>query len=354
MSDTPAMSASGLPGKRVDAYRAGMTMTPATAADSISRDDLDLIRRLAIVIVCGVLFAAAFARLESTYSRKFFDVTGPAKWIWPVGDIKAELPVAFYATHDFDLPPKRYYTKVKIAADPEYTLYFNGTEIGSRRMAADDHTLDVYDVTPLAKTGRNRIVVAVRSEKGVGGILVALDIAPETENYVVTNAHWKIARHWTPALLNRDVPPMERPTVIGEPPVGRWNYLQPRDVVVASAPSVVQKPVAVWNFRGALSEVKEVNGVAVRGSRRVRAWAFDFGGPVNGRIRLTRSDQSMVVGDDVIDVRFANGRDELPSVEGSVTPFTFGAGERTIVDPQTHSFRYVAVYERLAVPEVVR
>src|ERR687885_2985841 len=117
MSDTPAIIASGLPGKRVDAYRAGMTITPRgfmdTAADSISRADAALIKRLTIVIVAAFLFTAAFAHLEATYSHKFFDVTGKAKWIWPQVDIKADLPLAFYATRDFDLPANRYYTKIK-------------------------------------------------------------------------------------------------------------------------------------------------------------------------------------------------------------------------------------------------
>jgi hypothetical protein len=353
MRETPAIIASGLPGNRVDAYRAGMTMTPATAADSISRSDRDLLTRLTIVLVCGFLFAAAFVHLNATYTHKFFDVTGHAQWIWPKGDLKAELPLGFFATRDFDLPANRYYTKIKIAGDPEYTLYFNGREIGARRMAADDHALDVYDVTALAKTGRNRIVIATRSEKGVGGLLAAVDIAPETENLVVTDERWKIARHWTPSLVTTDTARMERPISLGEPPVGRWNFLRPRETPLDQPPAFMKQPIAMWNFKGALSEVKEVNGVAVRGSRRVRAWAYDFGGFVNGRLRLTRSDQSMVVGNDVLDVRFANAKEELTSVEGSITPFTFAAGERTVVDPDTHSFRYVAVYERLATPEVL-
>jgi hypothetical protein len=330
-----------------------MTMTPATAADSISRSDRELLTRLSIAIVCGFLFAAAFVHLNATYTHKFYDVTGRAQWIWPKGDLKAELPLGFFATRDFDLPANRYYTKIKVAGDPEYTLYFNGREIGARRMVASEHALDVYDVTPLAKTGRNRIVIATRSEKGVGGLLAAVDISPEAENVLVTDTHWNIARRWLPSLITSDAPHMEHPISLGEPPVGRWNFLQPREAALDQPPLAAKQPIAMWNFKGALSEVKEVNGVAVRGSRRVRGWAYDFGGFVNGRLRLTRGDESMVVGDDVLDVRFANAKEELMSVEGSITPFTFAAGERTVVDPESHSFRYVAVYERSAKPEVL-
>ncbi|HEV8433249.1 MAG TPA: hypothetical protein VGR95_07540, partial [Thermoanaerobaculia bacterium] len=64
-----------------------MTMTPATAADSIPRADRQLLVRLTIVIILGFLFVAAFARLNLVYGRKFFDVSGPARWIWPNVDI---------------------------------------------------------------------------------------------------------------------------------------------------------------------------------------------------------------------------------------------------------------------------
>src|ERR1051326_1452304 len=227
ISETPAISASGLPGKRVDAYRAGMTMTPATAADSIPRGDRELLWRLTVVIVLEFLFIAAFARLNLVYSRKFFDVSGPARWIWAKVDISQELPVTFFATRDFTLPVNRYYTKIKVAGDPQYTLYFNGREIAGRRTSGDS-ALDVYDVTQFAKTGRNRIVIAVRATEGVGGLLASIDISPETENYVVTDASWKVATSWRPELIVRDVPAMQHPRVVGTPPVGRWNYLKPR------------------------------------------------------------------------------------------------------------------------------
>src|SRR5436190_21312322 len=231
-----------------------MTMTPATAGDSIPRADRDLVRRLTIAIAIGFLFVAAFVRLNLVYGRKFFDVSGPARWIWPPVDISRQLPVTFFATRDFDLPANRYYTKIKVVGDPEYTLYFNGKEIGGRRVG-DESVLDVYDVTPLAKTGRNRIVVAVRATEGVGGLLAALDISPETENYVVTDASWKVATSWRPELITRDVPGMKHPMILGAPPIGRWNYLKPRPAALEVPPVATLQPVGSWYFRGALPEV---------------------------------------------------------------------------------------------------
>ncbi|HEY2093588.1 MAG TPA: hypothetical protein VGJ81_17070 [Thermoanaerobaculia bacterium] len=326
-----------------------MTMTPATAADSIPRDDFELIRRLTIVIVLGFLFVAAFVRLNLVYGRKFFDVSGPARWIWPKVEISDELPVTFFATRDFDLPANRYYTKIKVAGDPQYTLYFNGREIAGRRVG-DESALDVYDVTQLAKTGRNRIVIAVRATQGVGGLLAALDISPEAENYVVTDASWKVATSWRPELIARDVSGMQHPRVIGTPPIGRWNYLKPRPVPLEVPPMATVVPIGSWYFRGALPEVQVIEGVAVRGSKYTRAWAYDFGKIMSGRIRLTRTT---MIGGDVIDVRLTGTKEQLLPVEGDLHSFCFAPGERTVTDPEERLFRYVAIYERPATPEAV-
>src|SRR5438105_2845877 len=116
MSVLPAIIASGLPGKRVDAQRAGITITafmdvtdsnrhtadrgPRTA---ISAGDRVLIRRLSIAIAALFVFTAAFTRLDLLYSHKFFDVTGHAQWIWAQTRISSGVPVAFFASRDFEL-----------------------------------------------------------------------------------------------------------------------------------------------------------------------------------------------------------------------------------------------------------
>ncbi len=304
---------------------------------------------MTVVIALGFLFVAAFVRLNIVYGRKFFDVSGPARWIWPKVDISSDLPVTFFATRDFSLPANRYYTKIKVAADPQYTLYFNGREIAGRR-AGEESVLDVYDVTQLAKTGRNRIVIAVRATEGVGGLLAALDISPETENYVVTDASWKVATSWRPELITRDVPGMSHPRLIGTPPIGRWNYLTPRPAALEVPPSETVQPAGSWYFRGVLPEVQVIEGIAVRGKKYTRAWAYDFGKVMSGRIRLTRAS---MIGGDVIDVRLTGTKEQLLPVEGDLHSFCFAPGERTVTDPETRLFRYVAVYERPATPEAL-
>jgi len=309
-------------------------------------------RRLTIVIVLGFLFVAAFTYLNRLYSQKFFDVTGRAQWIWMKHQLSRDVPVAFFAARDFDLPAYRYYTKIKVAGDPEYTLYFNGQEIGGRRFGEDHDALDVFDVTQLAKTGRNRMVIAVRSTNGVGGLIAALDLSPEIENFVVTDASWKIFRSWNAALPQRDVGISSSPMLLGVPPTGRWNYL-------ATAPGKpelpVQKVVApreAFTFFTFMPEVKVISGVAVVGSRRVRATAYDFGEIGDGRARLMMELDNGQPRE--INLRFANVKPELYAIEGDIRPVIFAPGEHTVIDPEVRHFRYVMVYGGQARAEVVR
>ncbi|MCU1348230.1 MAG: hypothetical protein JWO56_1260 [Acidobacteria bacterium] len=297
-----------------------------TAGRGISPADRELMKRLSIVLVFVFLFVGAFTKLQLLYSHKFFDVTGRAQWIWDPHPMLTGDPVAFFATREFDLPPNRYYTKIKIVGDPEYNFWFNGKEIGGREVG-EEATLDVFDVTSLARDKGNRLVVAARSRNGVGGLIASVDISPETENYLVTDGDWKIYRHWSEELIVRDPKrdasrdprpdpngePALRPQLLGEPPMRRWNYL-------ATEPGT---PATVFDF-----------------------------GPTYGRLRLTiRRPRGA---SRVVNVRFANAPAELTPVEGTITPFVFAPGETAIVDPETRHFRYAMVYEDAATAEVVR
>ncbi|HEU4889077.1 MAG TPA: hypothetical protein VFV49_14425, partial [Thermoanaerobaculia bacterium] len=80
----------------------------------MSTSDRDLMKRLAIVLGLVFAFTAGFTHLERTYSRKFFDITGDAKWIWARHRMSDNLPLAFFATRDFELPPNRVFTRLKV------------------------------------------------------------------------------------------------------------------------------------------------------------------------------------------------------------------------------------------------
>jgi len=315
--------------------------------------DRVVIRRLIIIAVSIFIIVAAFSRLQLLYSHKFFDNTGRAQWIWPQSRLAQGDPVAFFATHEFDLPPNRAFTRIKMLGDPEYTLYFNGVAIGGRHVGDDNEALDTYDVSKLARDKQNRMVVAVRSANGVGGLIAAIDLTAEFGNFVVTGNDWHIVRRWNDDLILHDPPAgqITRPQLLGQPPARRWNYLAQKDATPFTPTQNVIAPRESFNFETALPEIAVIGGTAVTVSRKMHATAYDFG-PTSGRARLTIRNVGNAARN--VTVRFANNRPELFVVEGQVEQFVFAAGERTIVDEEKRDFRYVTVYGGQASVEVVR
>jgi hypothetical protein len=318
----------------------------------ISTAERDLMKRITIVLAFIFLFTAGFSTLDRIYSQKFLATTGGARWIWAQHRMSANEPVAFFAARDFTLPAKRYFTHLKIAGDPEYELYVNGREIAGRR-AGEERQLDLYDISELVGTGRNRIVVAVRAPQGVGGLLASIDIAAETENWVVTDGSWRIYRRWRPDLLLRDVPdlPSEPPVIVGMPPIGRWNYLTLVRRPLAAPALKVAPPRSSFQLIAYLPAIRTRSGVAVAVAERARATAFDFGF-TRGRVRLIRDRDRG--GSRLVNVRFANARDELGLIEWNIRPVVFAPGELSVTTPEPHSFRYVMVFGRGVTAEVLR
>jgi hypothetical protein len=329
-----------------------------TGADSINRSERVLAKRLAVVVIFIFVFTAAFAHLHRVYSDKFFGITGQAQWIWAQHRMAANEPVAFFAVRDFDLPERRLFTHLKVVGDPEYTVYLNGRELAGRlltrgRHAEADDRLDFYDVSPLVKTGRNRIVVAVRAPQGIGGLIAAIDLAPETQNWLVTDGAWKIHRWWHPELPTRDPAGArwEAPLIVGSPPVGRWNYLEVARREPARPPSGLLAPRESFEAIGLIPAISTRGGVAVAVTERSRATAFDFGF-TRGRLRLTRERTHFA--SRTVKVRFAFARPELGFAEWNLRPIVFAPGEVTVTTPETHDFRYAMVFARGVRAEVVR
>lgn len=330
----------------------GERVAPSGERGKLPLADRREIRLFTLALGFLFLFVFAFSRLEWLYGDKFFDVsnTGNGQWIWMPLRMADGDPAAFYATREFDLPPGRQFTRIKILGDPEYTLYFNGTEIGGRRVG-EESALDVYDVSKLARDKGNRLVVAARSANGVGGLIASVDLTEEFRNYIVTGRDWHIVPRWQPDILQRDHGPFVRPLLLGKPPARRWNYLSRRPGNVLEPAAGVLVPREAFSFKTRLADVQVKDGVPVTVALPVSATAYDFGIGAEGRLRLTTPTASGAAR--VIRVRFTTERSELFDVEGAVETFTFAAGETTIVDPQKRVFRYAEVYGRAAA-EVVR
>ena len=311
-----------------------------------------LVRRFTIALLALFALVAAYSKLDLLYSHKFFDNTGRAQWIWPQHQLSRGVPLAFFATRNFDLPPNRQFTHIKVSGDPEYTLYFNGVQVGGRRVG-EESALDVYDVSKLARNHGNRIVIAARSPNGVGAVIASVDVTRDYKNMVPTGSEWAIVRRWREDLLVRDAPYswLTSPMLIGRPPVGRWNFLTPRSGVFAPPVQRVVAPRGAFRFKTAIPLIEDRSGVVVVVPHPISATAYDFG-PIRGRAQLTINYDNGVSRE--INVRFANDASELRSIEGPIEPFVFAAGERTVTDTKERQFRYVMVYGSQASVAVVQ
>ena len=320
-----------------------MTAGDSTNAHSLPAEERDLARRLLAVLAFLFVFTAVFAFLDRVYSQKFLDITGDAKWIWAQHRMSDGTPVAFFATRDFDLPERRVFTHLKVLGDPVYTVYVNGQEVAGRAVG-EDRALDLYDLGERVRTGRNRVVIAVRAPQGVGGLIASIDIGPEATNWIVTDGSWRIYRRWTPSLLHSN--PMsgwEAPAILGEPPEGRWNYLSQQKRALDVRSFVATPPRSTFELVGLIPGISTRGGVAVAISEKKRATVFDFG-HVEGQLRLTLRSPHII--SRAVPVRFANHSDELGRAEAVHRHVVFAPGEQSVVIPETYSFRYAMVFAR--------
>lgn len=211
----------------------------------------------------------------------------------------------------------------------------------------------MYDVSEVVTTGRNRIVVAVRSPQGLGGLIAAIDLGPETQNWLVTDAAWRIYRAWRPDLLVRDSVdlPWEQPLIIGEPPAGRWNYLAVESAPHREQSSAMVTPKTVAATVGLVPNIRTSGGVAVAVNERRAATLFDFGF-TSGRIRLTLNGSRDVSSS--IPIRLANHSDELGGAVWNLRPIVFAPGESSVTTPEAYAFRYVMVFDRDVSVEIIQ
>lgn len=302
--------------------------------------------------VTGTLFGA-FALVvffNSFFARKFHLQTGPATWIWVDGDTSVKMPIAFFAVRDILIPPDPPLVRVRIACDADWTLYLDGNEMGGGG-ATPLPELRVFDLKGHVRKGVvNRLVVALRSADGTGGLLASVDFAPLRENDVVTDATWRICRDWSSDLLTGARSCEEAPRVLGVPPVGRWNYPapEPAETYVGDA-AVLRSLITPRAITIRRNEIRVINGVAVESSQPVKALLFDFGG-VEGRGRVTLPAPTGTT--TPIEVRYGAGLDEIERQEEGEL-LVFAKGENVVTDPVARSFRYMAVGVTDARVEVV-
>ncbi len=153
-----------------------------------------------------------------------------AQWIWaPLSRIDGR-PTAFVAVRDFELSEEPRGATLRIQADEEYVLRVNGVWVGAGGMERG-RVADAYAVGDLLRPGANRLLVDLRSARGVGAFFLSL-VRDEWERVLVrTDADWWVFWQYRKALddLTSPIEKGANPHLWGRPPAGRW--LGPREVV---------------------------------------------------------------------------------------------------------------------------
>lgn len=240
------------------------------------------------VIILALLMAGAQHGL--TYWRSATTRLPGACWIWAAD--AGQTPSAFFAAREFELTEAlavHAEGRLAIIADESYVVFLNGHYLGanSYHQAA---AIDTYDVSGLLRQGRNRILVQLRSQRGVGGLLADLRVSDassidQVRPILVSDDSWQIFRRHHPMLSDLDTP-----LTGGEPadvwqlsPTGRWRpsgELTPRPLLPRQKK---QKRLSPWRMRSPHND----HWIDLKRPRRHRPYVgaeilFDWGRVVEG------------------------------------------------------------------------
>jgi hypothetical protein len=269
--------------------------------------------------------------------------TGDATWIWAALPLSFTEPVAFWAVRDFTLDEVPAAAALSLLADEEYVAWVNGRRVGSNRYAPNGGggagdggnaaAVDRYRVEGLLLPGGNRLAVELRSARGSGGLLAALDLGAGRPP-IVSDADWRIVRRHHPGILGGWQPlgdpaagGAEEPYLWGRPPIGRWG--RPREVR--------ERPLA----EAAAALCDPLPAAARRSAARARH-LFDWGGEVHGYLTL-RLDPALA-GEGAVGLLLVGAAPRRPLEEAEIAvPIVPLPGLPTWTDSVPRRFRYAAV-----------
>jgi len=250
---------------------------------------------LALLLALGALVSlqAVLQRILEAYVLP----TRQAQWIWITEGEVEPGPVAFYAVRDFDLSQLPKQATLTTTADEEALVFLNAVPVGGSRYR-NGQSLKQYDVLEALEVGTNRLMVEVRSVRGIGGLLLYLDaIGAEEKTSIVTDGDWQIFRQPEDALFDvtLPLPHGEAPTVWGPAPVGRWLVTgQPQTIPTIAELRTTQGALGAERFRLPADNRRwQQLGKTDRSSAPLGHWVtFDFGQEVMAYLALRFPSQS--------------------------------------------------------------
>ena len=247
-----------------------------------------------------LLALAALVGLQAVLQRileAYVLPTRQAQWIWITEPDMAPGPVAFYAVRDFDLSQLPNQATLTTTADEEALVFLNAVPVGGSRYL-NGRSLNQYDVLEALQVGANRLVVEVRSVRGVGGLLLNLEVVgSEQQRSIVTDGDWQIFKQTEEALfdVSLPLPDGEAPTVLGPAPVGRWLVTgQPQRIPTIADLRTTERALGARRFRLPGDNRRwQPLGKTDRSSPALGHWVtFDFGREVMAYLALRFPSQT--------------------------------------------------------------
>lgn len=299
--------------------------------------------RISLLLVLGVLLLAAGTRVVSAVAARMTMPTGGAQWIWMERNRADQSPAAFYAVRDFFLDAAPARARLLILADPEYVLTLNGKRIGSGQyqqgyQPGGPARLDVYEVGDLLAAGGNRLLVELRSDRGAGGLLAALQdgdgrilVRTDGDWRIVSRHHFGLVRGLLPVGPDDDLDSLPAFTW-GAPPTGRWGRPEVGPVLPRLAELVRGAPLAARSLPS-----QPIPGLPAASVRHMAL--FDWGGEVTGYLTL-----QMPVGEGLRKaLLFVGDRPPDPLRDHPAGAVLAMTGRRSWTDAQVRRFRYALV-----------
>lgn len=281
--------------------------------------------------------ALAAQRWVLPWLRVDAEGVGTARWVWAETDRFDLSPATFLLVREFDLTEVPARARLLTMGDEEYSLLLNGEWVGANRFHPGA-LLDHWDVTPLLRPGRNRVVVDLRSSHGPGGFVARL-VDDHGKVLLRSDRTWRVLRYRVPGVESRAaLPPGELPVDLGTSPVGRWGSPAAGSLRPAAGSRDFAEVRALRHRLLGGDAWVEPEEPARTGHPLGRAVTFDWGGPVEGYLALELAGgegrPGLVVFGDAPPVRERPPADELVlRVPGS----------NYWVDPLPRRFRYATV-----------
>lgn len=272
--------------------------------------------------------------------------TGEAEWIWASSLDEEDGWVNFFLYRDFDVGERvPAAAELVIRADDGYWVFVNQRAAGSGGFLEGGPS-DSYDVAKYLRPGGNRLLVQVRSRRGVGGLLAKLDLGEQGE--VVTDRTWRMCTRYETALHGHGFVPedMEDVKAWGRPPVGGWHVgTEVTRLPVLARQLLANKPAKVARVRG-LGRDWEKRFPPPENRESLGRWViFDLGRVVHGYLNVAFAKPTGARGLVYTGIERPTG----PDTADPASRFSSPPGRGSWTDPQPRRFRFVVV---LAVADI--